>query len=207
MSKDPAVLWYSNDFLSGTYTMTDEQVGKYVRLLCLQHQNGFLTEQDMKYICKTYDIAIYRKFIKDGDKYYNRRMKDESEKRQKYSESRKSNRNKGLTNKSEKSYVRHMENENENINEDINIIDNRNKKNNNDKNEKNEKNTIPPPVELVSKYFLDKGFINQTERFIDFYESKNWYVGKNKMKDWQAAIRNWIRDKKPEYNPNEITLR
>ena len=114
-------------------------------------------------------------------------MKDESEKRQKYSESRKSNRNKGLTNKSEKSYVRHMENENENINEDINIIDNRNKKNNNDKNEKNEKNTIPPPVELVSKYFLDKGFINQTERFIDFYESKNWYVGKNKMKDWQAA--------------------
>ena len=42
MAKDPAFLFYSNDFLTGTYTMTDEQVGKYIRLLCLQHQKGEL---------------------------------------------------------------------------------------------------------------------------------------------------------------------
>ena len=34
MAKDPAVLFYTNDFLSRTFTMTDEQVGKYIRLLC-----------------------------------------------------------------------------------------------------------------------------------------------------------------------------
>ena len=46
MSKDPAVLFYTSDFLSGTFTMTNEQVGKYIRLLCLQHQKGRLTEKD-----------------------------------------------------------------------------------------------------------------------------------------------------------------
>ena len=33
-------------------------------------------------------------------------------------------------------------------------------------------------------------------QFYDFYESKNWFVGKNKMKDWQAAIRTWERNTK-----------
>jgi len=55
MAKDPAVLFYTSDFLSGTFTMTDEQVGKYMRLLCIQHQKGMLTEQDMLSICKAYD--------------------------------------------------------------------------------------------------------------------------------------------------------
>jgi hypothetical protein len=55
MSKDPAILFYTSDFLTGTFTMTDEQVGKYIRLLCLQHQKGSLTEKDMLKICKTYD--------------------------------------------------------------------------------------------------------------------------------------------------------
>ena len=36
------------------------------------------------------------------------------------------------------------------------------------------------------------------ERFIDFYESKGWFVGKNKMKDWKAAVRNWARSQREE---------
>jgi len=39
--KDPAVLFYTQDFLTGTFTMTDEQVGKYIRLLSwLKEKNG-----------------------------------------------------------------------------------------------------------------------------------------------------------------------
>ena len=45
--KDPAFLFYSSDFLSGTMLMTDEEVGKDIRLLCLQHQKGHLKEKDM----------------------------------------------------------------------------------------------------------------------------------------------------------------
>jgi uncharacterized protein YdaU (DUF1376 family) len=127
MSKDPAILFYTSDFLAGTYTFTDEQVGKYMRLLCLQHQKGgFLTEKDMMSICKTYDIDIWSKFKKVGDSFFNQRMKEEAEKRANYSESRRNNRLKKEIEEPKqkdmnnicKSYDKHMENEN--INENIN---------------------------------------------------------------------------------------
>jgi hypothetical protein len=110
MSKDPAVLFYTSDFLTGTMTMTNEQVGMYIRLLCLQHQKKFLQEKDMLMICKTYDEDVYNKFKKCPEGYYNERMHDEFEKRKKYSESRSKNR----IGKKKKSYVNHMEDENEN---------------------------------------------------------------------------------------------
>lgn len=91
--KDPAFLFYSNDFLSGTFLMTDEQVGQYIKLLCLQHQKGHLKEKDMLIICKTYDDDIFSKFVKDEEgNYYNIRLDEEIERRKKYSESRRNNR-------------------------------------------------------------------------------------------------------------------
>lgn len=123
MAKDPAVLWYTSDFLTGTMTMTDEQVGRYARLLCLQHQKGVLTEKDMIIICKSYDKEVFDKFVKSGDFFYNERMKKEAEKRSAFSKSRSENRLNGIENKELKkkknkiSHDYHMENENENENE------------------------------------------------------------------------------------------
>lgn len=51
----------------------------------------------------------------------------------------------------------------------------------------------PPTVDEVKAYILEKGYAVDAERFCDFYESKAWFVGKNKMKSWQAAVRNWQR--------------
>ena len=52
----------------------------------------------------------------------------------------------------------------------------------------------PPSIEDVKAYAGEKGYANvDAERFCDFYESKGWMVGKNKMKDWKAAVRNWNR--------------
>jgi hypothetical protein len=117
MAKDPAVLLYTNDFLSGTYTMTDEQVGKFIRLLCYQHQKGKLTEKDMQSICKGYDEDVYAKFQLVDGYYINKRMYEEAEKRSKFTESRRKN-------ASAKHMPNHMENENEN--ENINENKNRN---------------------------------------------------------------------------------
>jgi hypothetical protein len=127
MAKDPALLFYTSDFLTGTMTMNNEQVGKYIRLLCLQHQKGILTEKDMLIICGSYDEDIYSKFTKDDTGFFNKRLRFEAEKRSNYSLSRASNRlnkNKKKTKKHMKkicnSYEQHMENENENENIDIN---------------------------------------------------------------------------------------
>lgn len=119
MSKDPAVLLYTADFLTGTMTMSDEHVGMYIRLLCLQHQKGILTKEDMTYICKSYVKDVYDKFkVDEQENYYNERMKFETDKRSKYSESRRNN----VLNryhkkpKTKPTYVKHMENENINRN-------------------------------------------------------------------------------------------
>lgn len=62
-----------------------------------------------------------------------------------------------------------------------------------DKNRKTIGRFAPPTHEEVSNYCDEKGFADISEDFIDFYESKGWLVGKNKMKDWKAAARRWAR--------------
>ena len=114
MAKDPAVLFYTSDFLSGTFTMTNEQVGKYIKLLCLQHQKGPLTERDMLSVCQTYDEDIFAKFEYIDNHYVNIRMQTESIRRKSYSESRKNNRLKPKEHNISISYDNHMETETEN---------------------------------------------------------------------------------------------
>lgn len=65
----------------------------------------------------------------------------------------------------------------------------------------------PPTVDEVRAYCQERGNNVDPQRFVDFYESKGWFVGKNKMKDWKAAVRNWEgRDKQTTpKQPNEKT--
>lgn len=60
-----------------------------------------------------------------------------------------------------------------------------------------EKRIAPPTLENVSEYCREMGYTNvDAARFIDFYTSNGWMVGKNRMKDWKAAVRNWDRREK-----------
>lgn len=124
MAKDPAVLFYTSDFLSGTFTMSNEQVGKYIRLLCLQHQKGILTEKDMLSICSAYDDDIWSKFVKTDKGYINQKMHDETQRRQKFSESRRNNaktpKKDSTSSASASAYAQHMETETETVTETIN---------------------------------------------------------------------------------------
>ena len=126
MSKDPAILFYTADFLTATNTWKNEHVGMYCRLLFNQHILGHLTMEDMIDICKgPVPKRVLDKFVKDENGlYYNIVMDMRIDKRKKYSESRRNNRlgknnDEKETNISE-SYVddmsTHMENGNENIN-------------------------------------------------------------------------------------------
>lgn len=54
---------------------------------------------------------------------------------------------------------------------------------------------FPPDVSSVSVFFVTKidSTEDEAERFFNYYESNGWKVGKNKMKNWQAAALNWLR--------------
>lgn len=52
----------------------------------------------------------------------------------------------------------------------------------------------PPAVEDIEFYCLERNNKVDPERFYNFYQSKNWMIGKNKMKDWKAAVRTWEKD-------------
>jgi DNA-binding transcriptional MerR regulator len=73
------------------------------------------------------------------------------------------------------------------------------------KNDKNEKKFIVPTFNDVLEYCMQNNLDVDGVKFINFYESKGWMVGKNKMKDWKAAIRTWVKPKQQvEISPEEL---
>jgi hypothetical protein len=175
MSKDPAFLFYSSDFLTGTALMTDEQIGKYIKLLCYQHQKGHLTERDMLKICSTHDEDIFSKFEKDENGlYYNARLQQEVEKRKAYSESRRQNRIKKDMNNISKTYVKHMENENENVIKDRNTI----------------KNTIPTIDEFLKYANLSDDYKFPLTAKYEQWVADGWKDGHGKkIKNWKTKLK------------------
>lgn len=186
MAKDPAFLFYSNDFTSGTQFFTNEEVGIYIRLMCAQHQHGRLSEKQVLFICNSLDCEVLKKFTKDDSGlYYNLRLENEIERRKKFSESRATNRL-GKTkdkNNTRKTYVNHMETETE-----TEIIN---------KNKKRKKVFIAPTELDVVKYFIEKGYTETSgKRAYEYYNSSDWVDSKgNKVINWkQKMLSVWFKD-------------
>lgn len=57
---------------------------------------------------------------------------------------------------------------------------------------------VPPSVEDVKTYCLERNNGIDPQSFIDYYEARGWMVGKSKMKDWRAAVRNWENRRKAD---------
>lgn len=62
---------------------------------------------------------------------------------------------------------------------------------------------VKPTLEEIQDYCLERGNKVDPERFFDYYESKGWLVGKSKMKDWKAAVRNWERSENTKPTGNK----
>jgi len=129
MSKDPAFLFYSSDFLTGTLFFSMEERGEYITLLCIQHQQGHISKKDFFSITKPNSKVVSKYLIDENGLYYNQVLSKIVEKRKEFSLSRRNNRlgktKESLTseeqvNKTSKTSVKLMENENEN--EIVNII-------------------------------------------------------------------------------------
>ena len=66
-------------------------------------------------------------------------------------------------------------------------------KENNNKNKKEQRRFTPPTVEEVRAYCRERGNHVDPQRFVDYYTSNGWKVGRNPMKDWRAAVGTWER--------------
>jgi len=124
MAKDPAFLFYPNDWLGGTLGMTFEEKGAYMELLMMQFNRGHMTSHMVGQVVGQLWVKIQDKFTQDEKGlWYNERLEIEQKKRQTFTASRKNNL------KGENQYTKKQKNnghinghmtshmENENINE------------------------------------------------------------------------------------------
>jgi hypothetical protein len=206
MAKDPAFLFYSSDFLNGVADLTMEERGQFITLLCLQHQKGTLTDKTIRLSLGSVSVDVLSKFSKDKDgNFFNERLSEEIEKRIQFTESRRNNGSKGGRPKNNTKPIglaKHnlMEDVNENENEDI-IIN-------------KSKCTFDQVYEYMAiRIGTDQAKI-EAEKFVNYYTSNGWKVGKNPMKSWGAAANNWITNtkqyakgttnNKPKLNKHEL---
>ncbi len=136
--KDPAVLLYTSDFLTGVMDMDMEERGQYITLLCYQHQRGHISEKTIRLLVGNVSDNVLSHFKKDENGLlFNSRMDLEKENRKKFTESRRENGKKGgrpkkneKTEKKPNGYPNgkpnknHMGNENDNENDNKNINEN-----------------------------------------------------------------------------------
>jgi len=126
MSKDPAFLFYPNDYIGGTMGMTFEEKGAYIELLMTQFNRGHMTSQVIAQVVGQLWDKIHDKFKTDiNGLYYNERLEFEIERRKTFVQSRYNNiSGKNQYSKKQKNIkghkgghmTNHMENENENEN-------------------------------------------------------------------------------------------
>jgi uncharacterized protein YdaU (DUF1376 family) len=191
MAKDPAFLFYPGDYVSGTMGMTFEEKGAYMDLLMLQFNRGHMNTHMIQHTVGHLWNQVKCKFIQDNEGlWYNVRLDVEKEKRKTFTESRRNN----MKPKDKPSYETpyethmqhhmdsHMENENENINKDINT------------------NKSKCSFEQAFEYMANKISIDlakiEAEKFVNYYTSNGWKVGKNPMKSWTHAANTWLINSK-----------
>jgi len=94
--RDPAFLFYSSDFLTGCASLTMEERGQYITLLCLEHQLGRLSEKTIRLSVGSVSVDVLEKFKHDENGLlYNERLEIEIEKRSNFIDTRRTNGLKG----------------------------------------------------------------------------------------------------------------
>jgi uncharacterized protein YdaU (DUF1376 family) len=210
VAKDPAFLFYPNDYIGGTMGMTFEEKGAYVDLLMLQFNRGHMTTHMIgQTVGQPWD-NIKCKFVQDTNGlYYNVRLEQEVEKRKNYTASRRNNisgvnqytkdgghKRGHMTTHMTGHTTGHMENVNVNENEDVTVTRKRGS---------GGKGFTPPTLQEVADYCTERGNSVDPESWLDYYTSNGWLVGKNPMKDWRAAVRTW--EKRAIAKPQSVTER
>ena len=197
----PAFQFYADDFLAGTMTMTNEERGAYISLLCLQWSKGFVTELDIQRIClgmPTHCQGICQSKFQLGDDghYRNQRLEVERSKQKERSEKQRDIANLRW-NKNAKAMPTHYQEDAEAYAKSVPEVCS--------------PSPSPSPIikiqadkppstrfqkptleQLNTKAALIGLSTTEVDKFWNYYESNGWKVGKNPMKSWSAALQNWL---------------
>ena len=91
----------------------------------------------------------------------------------------------------------------------INTVNTINTINNMGKQQNKASRFVKPELEEIESYCKERGNSISPSHFFDYYESKGWMIGKNKMKCWKSAIRTWERNSfstsKPKRSVNDLS--
>ena len=185
-AKDPAFLFYPNDFLAGTIELTDEETGQYIKLLCLQFNNdGYLTERQIDKFTKSPEVKS--KFHKnEKGLYFNSKLAKVVEERKRRAEINRENGKKGgnplfKKGKTNEYYNKDKQTDNQKDNQTVIVTDNQKDKQkinitlintNRDIDEVNNidntnlkplnNKTIKPKINIISNNYIEDEKDNQT---------------------------------------------
>ena len=192
MAKLPYFPLYTSDFISDTIDLTNEEIGAYIRVLMYSWQKGKVRVDKIVRIIGDVEIweAISHYFVEENGLWFNPRMEKERSK---------------ASDKHEKAVVRAKAGADARWNATSNATSNaqamptqtsdlipHNTEPELKKSEK-QKRFASPSLDEVIQLFKEKGSTElEAEKFFYFYESKNWMVGKVKMKSWSASVSSWL---------------
>jgi len=219
----PYLPLYVQDFLTDEKLMecSSSATGIYIRLLCIMHKSEeygviLLKQKDKQTNNQIKNFALklakYLPYSTDeiisglsellnegvlqneGDKLSQKRMIKDNDISIKRAKSGKKGGIKTQFAKAKEEANTQANSEDENENENIIKLD------------KGVKFQKPSLIE-IKQYCNDRKNNIDSNKWFDFYESKGWMIGKNKMKDWKAAIRTWEKTNEPEIKkPQSITV-
>ena len=210
--KAPAFQFYADDFLAGTLEMSQEEVGQFIRLLCHQWNRGSIpveTEKQQRLTggCVSVDVLVKFRLCEDGllrnerletvrsekDRY----LQQQSQKGRKSAELRKL----ALTGSQPDTQPE--------SNSGSTVVEIRlqpkvnspsptptpyNKEESIAPKSQRSHFTVPPLEDVEAECVKIQLPVSEALKFVDYYESKGWLVGKAKMKSWKPALRNWQRN-------------
>ena len=207
MAKSPAFQFYPQDWLSSPRItmMTLEEEGAYIRLLCFDWMNDGIPDDEQSFLSLSglnkRSTNVQQCFIEHPTKpnyITNERLLVERNKqlnrRKKCSEAGKASglsRSKSITSNGRSTSVEQKSNSS--LSSSSSISSSNNKKS---------IRFTPPSLSEVQEYISLKSYSVDAENFINFYESKGWMVGKNKMKSWKASISTWQKREQTPRKPN-----
>lgn len=194
--KEPAFPLYSQDFIIGCADLKWQDIGKYITLLCYQHQKGHLTDDVIKKLIGNFSPELKMKFVQDSEgRYYNEKLDGVLMKRKIHREKQSENVTKRyikmLPTELPKCYQDPYQNATngatkmlplENENNNIRIQEYR--------------RIIPPSYKIVDIYCKMRKNNIDARYFVDYYSARGWVYGKQKtaIVDWQAVVRTWEKN-------------